>query len=105
MQNLQHVALHGEPYRPLRPQWGFRLQMAQSVIKTVMARCQRMVAGDPWFRVQGTTPHLISSGVATISSLGVHGFSLNTLTSGLKNEEIFLGVQVRFSPRRVGFDR
>lgn len=79
--------------------------MAQSVNKTVMARCQRMVAGHAWFRAQWTTPHWISSRVATIPSLGVHGFSLSTPASGMKNEEILSGAEVRFSPRRFGFDR
>ena len=49
---LQQADLHAETYRPLRAQFGLRSQMAQSVIKTVIARYQSVLAnGHPWTRV------------------------------------------------------
>ncbi len=103
MQNLQQVALHGETYRRLRAQWGFRLQMAQSVNKTVIARYQKMGADHPWFRVQWTKPLWISSRVATIPSLEVNGFPLNTLASGMEGS--FPARRSGSHRRRSGFDR
>jgi len=55
--NLQQAALHNEAYRPLRTQFRLRWQMAQSVIKTVIARHKSVRAnGHPWTRVQFTQP-------------------------------------------------
>jgi len=41
---LQQAVLHTETYRPLRSQFGLRFQMAQSVIKTVIARYKSVLA-------------------------------------------------------------
>ncbi len=57
--NLQQAVLHKETYRLLRAQFGLRSQMAQSVIKTVIARYKSVLAnGHPWTRVRFTQPAL-----------------------------------------------
>ena len=55
--NLQQAVLHADTYRPVRVQFGLRSQMAQSVIKTVIARYKSVLThGHPWTRVQFTKP-------------------------------------------------
>ncbi|PSR21895.1 MAG: transposase [Sulfobacillus acidophilus] len=76
---LQQADLHTEVYRPLRAQFGLRSQMAQSVIKTVIARYKSVLAnGHPWTRVQFNKPALDLVWNRDYS-LKARGFSLNTL--------------------------
>ncbi|WP_430626526.1 transposase [Sulfobacillus thermotolerans] len=76
---LQQADLHTETYRPLWAPFGLRSQMAQSVIKTVMARYNSVLAhGHPWTRVPFTKPafDLVCN---RDDSLKAGAFSLNTL--------------------------
>ncbi len=76
---LQQAVPHTETYQPLRVQFGLRTQMAQSVIKTVIARYKsRLAHGHPWTRVQFTKPALDLVWHRDYS-LKDGGFSLNTL--------------------------
>ena len=76
---LQQADLHTETYRPLRAQFGLRSQMAQSVIKTVIARYKSVLAnGHPWTRVPFTQPALDLVWNRDYS-LKAGAFSLNTL--------------------------
>ncbi len=76
---LQQAVLHSDTYRPLRTQFGLRSQMAQSVLKTVIARYKSGLAhGHPWTRVQFTKPALDLVWNRDYS-LKADGFSLNTL--------------------------
>ena len=91
---LQQPVLHTHTYRPLRAQLGLRSQMAQSVIKTVIARYKSVLAnGHPWTRVQFTKPacDLVWN---RDYSLKAGAFSLNTLAGR---------VQVSFA--RQGMER
>ena len=91
---LQQLVLHTHTYRPLRAQLGLRSQMAQSVIKTVIARYKSVLAnGHPWTRVQFTTPALDLVWNRDYS-LKAGAFSLNTLAGR---------VQVSFA--RQGMER
>lgn len=81
---LQQAVLHTETYRPLRSQFGLRSQMAQSVIKTVIARYKSVLAnGHPWTRVQFTKPALDLVWNRDYS-LQTGQFSLNTLDGRLR---------------------
>ncbi len=63
----------------MRAQFGLRSQMAQSVIKTVIARYKSVLAhGHPWTRVQFTKPALDLVWNRDYS-LKTGGFSINTL--------------------------
>ncbi len=76
---LQQTVLHAKTYRPLRTQFGLRSQMAQSVIKTVMARYKSVLGnGQPWTHVQFTKPALDLVWNRDYS-LKSSGLSLNTL--------------------------
>jgi len=76
---LQQASLHRDCYRPLRAEFGLRSQMAQSVIKTVIARYKSVLTnGHPWTRVQFTKPALDLVWNRDYS-LKADGFSLNTL--------------------------
>ena len=76
---LQQAVLHGDTYRPLRALFGLRSQMAQSVIKTVIARYKSDQShGHPWTRVQFTSP-VLDLVWNRDYSLKAGGFSLNTL--------------------------
>ena len=77
--NLQQATLHTQTDRPLRTQGGLRSQMAQSVIKTVIARYKSVLAnGHPWSRVQFSKPALDLVWNRD-DSLKAGEFSLNTL--------------------------
>jgi len=77
--SLQQATLHRKTYRPLRAQFGLRSQMAQSVIKAVIARYKSVRAnGHPWTHVQFTKPAL-DLVWSRDYSLKASGFSLNTL--------------------------
>ena len=76
---LQQAVLQREIYRLLRTQFGLRSQMAQSVIKTVIARYKSVLAnGQPWTRVQ-----LTKSALDLVwnrdYSVKARGFSVTTL--------------------------
>ncbi len=81
---LQQAVLHKETYRLLRAQFGLRSQMAQSVIKTVIARYKSGLAnGHPWTRVRFTQPALDLVWNRDYSLKGER-FSLNTLAGRVR---------------------
>lgn len=58
---VHQATLHTGSHRPLRTQFGLHSQMAQSVIKTVIARYKGVLAHvNPWTRVQFAAPALDS---------------------------------------------
>ncbi len=81
---LRQAVLHKETSRLLRAQCGLRSQMAQSVIKTVIARYKSVLAnGHPWTRVRFPQPALDLVWHRD-DSLKAEWFFLNTLAGGVR---------------------
>jgi putative transposase len=81
---LKQPILHQKTYRTLRSEIGLRSQMAQSVIKTVMAKYKTNVNnGHDWVRVQFKKPEydLVWN---RDYSLAANQFSVNTLQGRIK---------------------
>lgn len=82
--NLVQAALHGQTYQPLRTEYGLRSQMAESVLKTVIARYKSLKSnGHEWTQVQFKKPELDLVWNRDYSLVqGV--FSVNTLQGRIK---------------------
>jgi putative transposase len=81
---LSATILHTMIYRELRATFSLRSQMAQSVIKTVVARYKSLVSnGHPWTRVHFKKPAYDLVWQRDYS-LGKHTFSVNTLDGRIK---------------------
>ena len=56
-QCMHHMTLHDDLYYTLREKFGLRAQMAESVIKTVLARYRSLDSPHkPWTRIRFTKP-------------------------------------------------
>ena len=57
--HVVQASLHALTYRPLRERYALRSQMAQSVVKTVMARYKSLMkSGHAWTKVEFKKPEL-----------------------------------------------
>ncbi|QRF24914.1 IS200/IS605 family element transposase accessory protein TnpB (plasmid) [Alicyclobacillus sp. TC] len=94
--NLIQARLHTTTYRYLRETFGLRSQMAQSVIKTVIARYKSMMEnGHDWTKVGFKKPELDLVWNRDYS-LGHGVFSVNTLAGRVKVPFVTKGMEHYF---------